>query len=129
MVDRDGEHAMTQVEFLMARLAEDELTALAAVDGSPRWRSNYQYRDVKDEDGHYVVQADSRHPSIEQAAHIARHNPARVLSEVEAKRAAIADYLRLDASGDLLARGIGEDILRAMCAVYAEHPDCNPAWT
>ena len=61
---------MTLVEFLQARLAEDELTALAAVDGSPRWRTNFDYRDVKDEHGHYVVEADSRHPSLEQAAHI-----------------------------------------------------------
>lgn len=28
---------MTLVEFLQARLAEDELTTLAAVDGSPQW--------------------------------------------------------------------------------------------
>ena len=128
MVDRDGEHTMTLVEFLQARLAEEELTALAAVDSSPRWRASYSYRDVKDDDGHYVVQADSRHPSIEQAAHIARHDPATVLADVEAKRGAIAEYLRLDASGDLLARGIVEDILRALCAVYAEHPDYSPSW-
>ena len=128
MVDREGEHTMTPVEFLQARLAEDELTALAAIDSSPRWRASYPYRDVKDDDGHYVVQADSRHPSVEQAAHIARHAPARVLADVEAKRAVIADYLRLDAAGDLLARGVVEDILRAMCAVYAEHPDYSPSW-
>ena len=73
---------MTLVEFLQARLAEDALTALAAVDSAPHWRSDYQYRDVKDQDGHYVVQADSRHPSVGQAAHIARHSPARVLAEV-----------------------------------------------
>jgi hypothetical protein len=119
---------MTLVEFLQARLAEDELTALAAIDGSPRWHASHLYRDVKDENGHYVVQADSRHPSVEQAAHIARQSPARALAEVETKRAAIADYLRLDAAGDLLARGILEDILRGMCSVY-EHPDHNPAWT
>ena len=120
---------MTLVEFLQARLAEDELTALAAVDGSPRWWGSYDYRDVKDEEGHYIVQADSRHPSVQQAAHIARHCPARVLAEVEAKRAVIADYLRLDASGDLLERGIVEDILRGFSAVYVDHPDYNPAWS
>ena len=124
-----GEHTMTLVEFLRARLAEDELTALAAVDGSPHWHSNYQYRDVKDEQGHYVVQADSRHPSVGQAAHIARHSPARVLADVEAKRAVIAEYLRLDAAGDLLARGVVEDLLRAMCSVDSEHPDYNPSWS
>lgn len=117
-----GANSMTLVEFLQARLAEDELTALAAVDGSPQWHNSHLYRDVKDEHGHYVIQADSRHPSVEQAAHIARHGPARVLAEVDAKRAVIADYLRHDATGDLRARGIIEDILRSMCAVYTEHP-------
>ena len=73
---------MTVVEFLEARVAEDELTAQAAVDGSPSWRVFYDYRDVKDADGHYVVQADGSYPSAEQAAHIARHDPARVLRGV-----------------------------------------------
>jgi hypothetical protein len=58
---------MTLVEFLQARLTEDELIALAAVDSSPQWRASYDYRDVKDEHGHYVIQADARHPSVEQA--------------------------------------------------------------
>ena len=120
---------MTLVEFLQARLAEDELTALAAIDGSPRWHNSHLYRDIKDEHGHFVVEADSRHPSVEQAAHIARHSPARALAEVEAKRVVIADYLRLDAAGDLLARGVVEDILRSMCSVYNEHPDYNAAWS
>jgi len=120
---------MTPVEFLQARLVEDELTALAAVDGSSRWRTSYHYRDVKDEHGRYVVQADSRHPSVEQAAHIARQCPARVLAEVEAKRLVIADYLRLDAAGDVLARGIVEDVLRGLCSAYSEHPDYNTSWS
>jgi hypothetical protein len=120
---------MTLVEFLQARLAEDELTALAAVDDSPHWRASYDYRDVKDEHGHYVVQADPRYPSLEQAAHIARHSPARVLADVEAKRAVIADYLRLDAAGELLARGRVEDILRSLCSVFSEHPDYNTSWS
>lgn len=45
---------------------------------------------------------------------------------MEAKRDVIADYLRLDAAGDLLARGIVEDILRGVCSAYTEHPDYSP---
>lgn len=120
---------MTMVEFLQARLAEDDLIALTATDGSPQWMTLYDYRDVKDDEGHYVVQADTRHPSLEQAAHIARHCPARVLREVEAKRAVIAEFLRCEAVGDLLGRGIIEDILRSLCSVYAEHPEYNDAWS
>src|SRR5256885_13394975 len=120
---------MTLVEFLQARLAEDELIAQAAIDGSPRWRTHYDYRDVKDEEGHYVVQADTQYPTLEQAAHIARHSPARVLRGVEAKRRVIADYLHREAAGELLERTGVEDCLRAMCLEYADHPDYNPAWT
>lgn len=120
---------MTLLEFLQARLIEDELTALAAVDGSPAWRSSLAFRDVKDELGHYVVEADRQHPSVEQAAHIARHCPSRVLAEVEAKRLVIADYLRTDASGDLLERDVVDRVLRQLSSVYADHPDYNPSWS
>jgi hypothetical protein len=120
---------LTLLEFLQARLTEDELTALAAVDGSPSWRSSLTFRDVKDEDGRYVVEADRQHPSVEQSAHIARHCPARILAEVEAKRLVIADYLRTDATGDLLGRDIVESLLRHMSSVYADHPDYNPSWS
>ena len=120
---------MTIVEFLEARLAEDELTAHAAIDTSPEWRTHYDYRDVKDIDGHFVVQADSHHPTIEQAAHIARHSPARVLRECEGKRAMIAEFLRRDALGDLPGRSAVDDILKAICSVYSHHPDYDQAWS
>ena len=91
--------AMTVVEFLEARVAEDELTAQAAVDGSPLWRAFYDYRDVKDADGHYVVQADGLLPLVEQAAHIARHDPARVLRQCTASGPSSPRLLRRAATG------------------------------
>lgn len=120
---------MTLLEFLDARLTEDELTALAAIEGSPVWRSSLSFRDVKDEAGHYVIAADRHHPSVEQVAHIARHGPARILAEVEARRLVVADYLRLEAAGNLLERGVIEDVLRHLALVYADHPDYNPSWS
>lgn len=120
---------MTIVEFLEARLTEDELAAHAATDASPEWQAYYDYRDVRDLDGHFVVQADSRHPTTAQAAHIARHGPARVLRECEAKRAIIADFLRRDAFGDLPGRSAVEDIIKAVSAVYSRHEDYDPAWS
>jgi hypothetical protein len=119
---------MTIVEFLEARLAEDELIAHAAVDVSPDWQAHYDFRDVKDTDGHFVVQADSLSPTLEQAAHIARHDPARVLRECEAKRAIIAEFLRRDAVGDLPGRSAAEDILKAIASAYSGHEDYDPAW-
>jgi uncharacterized protein DUF6221 len=120
---------MTIVEFLEARLTEDELAAHAATDASPEWQAYYDYRDVKDLDGRFVVQADSQHPTTTQAAHIARHSPARVLRECEAKRAIIADFLRRDALGDLPGRSAVEDTLKAVSAVYSRHQDYDPAWS
>jgi hypothetical protein len=119
---------VTLLEFVQARVTEDELTALAAIEGSPRWHSSLAFRDVKDEHGRYVVEADRHHPTVEQAAHIARHSPARVLLDVEVKRLVIADYLRLDAAGDLLERGVLESVLRHLASAYADHPDYNPSW-
>lgn len=119
---------MTIIEFLEARISEDELAAHAAIDTIPDWLAHYDYRDVKDADGHYVVQADSRYPSTAQAAHIARHDPARVLRECDARRRIIADFLRRDALGDLLGRSAVEESLRVLAGVYSGHPDFNHAW-
>ena len=119
---------MTLTEFLEARLAEDELIAQAAMDGSGEWHALYTYRDVKDGDGHYVVLADSRYPTTEQAAHIARHSPAHVLRQCEAVRALIAQFLRLEALGDLAGRSATEDVLRQLACVHSGHPDFDPAW-
>ncbi|MDQ1536110.1 MAG: hypothetical protein QOE58_503 [Actinomycetota bacterium] len=119
---------MTLVEFLEARLAEDELTASAAIEGNPQWQALYSYRDIKDADGHYVVLADSRYPTAAQAAHIARHNPARALRQCAATRALIADFLRHDALGDLASRSATEQALRQLAAIHCDHPQFDHAW-
>lgn len=119
---------MTIVEFLEARLDEDELTAHTAIDGTADWHALYSYRDVKDGDGHYVVLADSRYPTVGQAAHIARHSPARILRQCEAARAVIAEFLRLDALGDLPGRSAREDALRQLASVHSDHADFDQAW-
>jgi hypothetical protein len=119
---------MTLVEFIEARLAEDELMATAAIEDSPDWHALYAYRDVKDADGHYVVLADGHCPTAEQAAHIARHSPARVLRQCEAARVIIAEFLRLDALGDLAGRRVAESALVQLAAVHCDHCDFDPAW-
>jgi Family of unknown function (DUF6221) len=92
--------------------AEDELMATAAIEGVADWHVFYAYRDVKDGDGHYVVLADGQYPTAEQAAHIARHSPARILRQCEAARALIAEFLRLRHS--------------AICQVVpSRSPPCN----
>lgn len=77
----------TLVEFLRARLDEDEQMARAAGEEGSRWTDHYGSVHAEDTDdpGVPVVYNEGR-PTDEQAAHIARHDPARVLAEVEAKR-------------------------------------------
>jgi Family of unknown function (DUF6221) len=119
---------LTVVEFLEARLAEDELTAQAAIDGASDWHVLYAYRDIKDGDGHYVVLADSQYPTVGQAAHIARHSPARILRQCEAARALIAEFLRLDVLGDVPGRSVTEISLRQLASVHSDHPDFDQTW-
>lgn len=103
----------TLTEFLEARIAEDEAAARATlidVDGSGEWRADERpvaltvdlYR-VRDINARPVVEAVKSLYGDEGpaeplyvdgeaiAAHVARHDPVRVLSEVTAKRALLED--------------------------------------
>jgi hypothetical protein len=70
----------------------------------------------------------------ELCAHIARHDPARVLREVAAKRAILARYEERPANlGDSLQQGqecMGLlYAMEALAAVYSDHPDYDPEWS
>lgn len=76
------------VAFLRARVDEDESAALGAKgDTSGRWQQD----DGPPED--IVLYDKSGKLTMGQARHIARHDPARVLADVAAKRALLADFL------------------------------------
>src|SRR5690606_937807 len=86
--------------------------------------------------------------------HIARHDPARALREIEAKRAVMAEHRPHDhrgEHGDAIfcdacqwdhgddspridnqpTEGFGQNPCRtlvALASVYADHPDCDPDW-
>jgi hypothetical protein len=90
-------------EFLLARIAEDEAVAREAVrwsEGASQW-------------------GDSGEPDWE---HIARHDPARVLAECDAKRR-IVQMLEDDDPGEW-----GDGALRHLASVCADHPDCRDEW-
>lgn len=138
------------IAFLNARLDEDEAFAIAAAGadgkygGRPHWSAlgRWMVTDAGDPDWAVVDLS----PCIEDAslaAHIARHDPARVLREVEADRmllAALAEIqLQLQSRGTeglfdsaaLQAAGKYEGLLLAVkirAARFGGHPDYRQEW-
>jgi hypothetical protein len=128
--------------FLAARLDEDEAAAKAAalVDAHYGGRSSWaacfgMVTDAADPDWAVVDVAPHFFSADRDPvnAHIARHDPARVLREVEAKRAILArcEYVRAafrDPASGLWQRTHADANLRHLAAVYSDHPDYDPAW-
>lgn len=151
------------VKFLEARLAEDEAIALKAGGSEAEWLYRAEY---DNETGNEVVWANSRSednfggsakpfvtyrrhvtmdhegclPAVDEddGTHIARHDPARILREVAAKRAIVkayedADIRAHDTYGgyeDILngeSNGL-ERALELLTATYSNHPDFDPDW-
>ena len=124
--------------FLAARLDEDE--AVAKTGSEPAWRSDGPYL------GWVAGGIAAQFKWNTDAAHAARHDPARVLREVAAKRAILGRWRDLHPVADSLMQeqqhgvyaGDGEytlgayaaltETLRGLAAVYSDHPDYNPAW-
>lgn len=164
------------VEFLRARLAEDEEAARAATPGpwwhhpGKQWLGPEAFEKYDLRQGEEFVGYGGPHPftgavcstgpagnmqGMKDAAHIARHDPARVLAEVEAKRRIVEDYasaladrkairaemrkvLHTDRDafsklhrqeGALIYKTEGlAPILRILATVFADHPGYRPEW-
>lgn len=131
------------IAFITARLDEDEQAARAV--GMPDiWRADSSWAAELLNPLPSQRQAHPGYvPMITQADldHIARHDPARVLREVEAKRRIIeaaeeASGLDIQVDGsfrvgrrDTTAEPyIGDVILRALAAAWSDHPDYRQEW-
>lgn len=119
------------VTFLRARLDEDGARAKAA--GGDSWRRQDHPSEtvaIYDSKGEPVVY-DEGSPTEEQAAHITRHDPARVLAEVDAKREVVRlaerayDYHETFTNGFAAAM---EHALRLFALPYADHADYREEW-
>jgi hypothetical protein len=137
---------MELVEFLLARIGEDEAVARAAVErngatwsphelhdgaritGTTEFGNPRSYRG----DGELWDDEGALGMFTETAAHIARWDPARVLAECEAKRRLIAETLRFDTARTYEAFGaeaIYERLILTHLALpYADHPDYRQEW-
>lgn len=109
------------VEFLRARLDEDR--ALAEAAGGDDWRLQDHPSDtgaVYDSKGEPVVY-DEGSPTEEQSAHIARHDPDRVLRQTSVLRGRVDLWSKMAGSH---ARAC----LRDLAAIWVDHPDYRPEW-
>jgi hypothetical protein len=108
------------VQFLRERLDEDEQTARAAGGKWIELPKNWVTAPPDDDETSRRRVALVLHDG--ERAHILRHNPARVLAEIEAKRALLRGAEEWE-GGTLLYY-----ILAPLARVYRDHPDFDPAW-
>lgn len=106
-----AEATLTLTDFLLARLAEDEEVAQAAIgsDAEPASRASV-WTSLRS--GHPGVCDHGPRGSVEM-------QPARVLADVEAKRALIA----WDAE-----QPVDRGVLNILAKPYANHPDWREEW-
>lgn len=126
------------IEFLRARLTEDEEAARLATHGP--WRAEpYNTLDAESPADYFVGASDAtvgifpaEYDGPVNARHAARHDPTRVLAEVAAKQRIIYEYERYAAERRRELGGWNTDgvspILTALASIYADHPDYRAEW-
>lgn len=112
---------MTITEFLEARISEDEAVARAGAWQDYGWEAR---EDAVWETMSFGADCIVRCDEPEEAAHIARHDPARVLAECAAKRAIIKGLEPFSTLDDINA----PELLSILAAVYADHPEYRQEW-
>lgn len=143
-------------EFLTARLAEDQRLAerAASLCGCHRPALSWLFddRDERDATSGRILVVDDPHPvprrkisrrwstsydGLYMAEHIVRHDPARVLREVEAKRRILAAYVdddrvrfgAFESCSDSCPVQVLDEVVKLLAAPYSDHPDYRQEWT
>lgn len=126
------------VEFLLARIAEDQLRVDSIPDWhstdsarGPGWGSRGSYCPLCDHymfDGTEVVTEEAWWDHMENV-----HRRTRVLAECEAKRRIIAEVREADLASDApdnieISSILARDLLRLLALPYADHPDYRDEW-
>jgi hypothetical protein len=150
---------MTITEFLLARVAEDEASAKAASPGPWKVDSEDYAETIYAGDGYNSVVSGGRwggeascFDKTEDALHIARHDPARVLRQCEAIRRIVEEHQvewpepchcgrehtptmpGMCKACYSTTRRVGEDFsapcetLCILASFWSDHPDFDPAW-
>jgi hypothetical protein len=130
------------VAFIKDRLDDDEFVARQALHPDAKepgvWMAEPHDSDDNDPDRCHIAEDRKGHywsvaheVFIPNAEHIARHDPARVLSEIAAKRGVVREME--SARKNLEERGINVPFfitwtLMHLAKVYADHPDYKRDW-
>ncbi len=117
-------------DFLLARIAEDEAAARAALtwqraDPADRWTEADGA--LYDGQGHNMA----GFVGDDVAPHIARWDPARVLAECEAKRRFVRNAQAWDNTSGDNAQQVARELLRMMrllAVPYADRPGYREEW-
>ena len=118
---------MDLVQFLRDRLDEEEGIARAATQGEWVWS-----REFVTPPGYHHRTIGPLEPG--DAAHIAAHDPARVLRNVEAKRGIVDDLAEVirwgERKGPDYQDGVDacERTLKRLALPYADHPGFREEW-
>ena len=121
--------------FVAVRLEEDEAVARLAAREGGTWHQEEPERypgSIVSMGGQVVY--DEGAPDEYQAPFIARHDPARVLREVQAKRAILARHAQARAwsyppgDGDESVQAELEVAIRHLATIWSDHPDYRDEW-
>ena len=119
---------MDIVEFLRARLDEDEAMARDAYYDGQRWVPEEEAVVAADRDLDPLLFLDRKR----DAQHAAHWSPERVLREVEAKRRIVDEIAQChDYDPKIEMWGMARlpaRTLLALASTYADHPDYDPEW-
>lgn len=114
------------VQWLGAQLDEDEAIAIRAAELGP-----WALGDSPDDDPKAVYQGEYGSTLIEcprpaDAAHVARHDPARVLRDIDAKRQLLDDLVR--AAESVGSEWFGDRALHLLALPFADRPGYRDEW-
>lgn len=118
-------------DFLLARVAEDEAVAEAATTLGHGWEPEGPHEVYANgDDPHTGVLIAADCPEND-AAHITRWNPDRVLAECQVKRRLIFDHDRDHECSSRMFHEppyIGCEVLRTLALPYADHESYRQEW-
>ncbi len=127
--------ALNIIDFINARLDEDEKAAKAATPSPWNLRLHEADDKIMTESGDALIDAKSYEEVVievsdEDLSHISRHDPARVLREVAAKREVldVCKHVHGHVSGNETADNLAESVLMSLANAWSTHADFKPEW-